>query len=81
MTPNQMTIFITIASFLIGCAEPILHGGVARLLHPVFALFISLGICSAGLIYLSTHNDSFAPFIVGAFVVGVGLVRLVRKEI
>lgn len=92
LTPIQ--IWIALAAFLIGCAIPIVYSKLilkikrARELTKeasnalvLFSFLFSFGLGACGLIYLSTLGLGLAPTIVLSFMIGLGLVRWVRKEL
>ena len=81
-------------SFSIGCVAPVLNfqlklwiqliRGVATkasVTVTVIAFVVSRGLCSIGLIYMSTVQVGESPPLVVAFLSGVGLVRWLRREI
>jgi hypothetical protein len=88
------TLLMALVSFLIGCIGPIMYYGVvlgiqriqganrkASIAVAFFAFIISFGLCSVGIVYLSTVEAERAPIIVVAFMIGLGLVRWLRNEL
>jgi hypothetical protein len=85
----RQTILIAIASFLIGCAIPVLHAATVRRLSryakgQVSVMLLSgslllayLILAACGLVYLSTIRGSSAPIIAIATVLGIGFGRLI----
>ena len=88
-------IWIGLLAFAIGCVTPISFAatvaGVRRVQGrtstsagigtAVAALVVSLGASSIALGYLSSLQQAAAPVIVLPFMLGIGLVRWLRKEL
>lgn len=86
------TALITLTAFLIGCALPVLFalsrsalsrlwGTIGGIAGAIIASVFSLALCSVALIYLSTFRGGFPPFTALAFMLGIALVRWLRKEL
>lgn len=83
-----------IIAFILGCTVPLLYTGTVRLVKfargavnarpslsdSLLGQFVSLGATSVALIYLSKAGV-FPPAIALSYIAGIGLTRLLRKEL
>ena len=88
-------VWVGLVAFAIGCTTPISFAaavaGIRRVQGrtstpagigtAVAALVASLGASSVALVYLSSLQQTAAPVIVLPFMLGIGLVRWLRKEL
>jgi hypothetical protein len=90
--PWLSVFLVGLGSFLLGCAVPILYYWVIPVVQRALkatrtswittlsALIVSLGVTSAGLVYLSTTHGGQPKVIVIAYMIGVALVRWLRGD-
>jgi Ca2+/Na+ antiporter len=88
----ESAIPLGVASFVVGCAMPLLTSCIMRILSKsnnmvipgvvdAVAFIVGYGVGSGALVYLSTFDKSAAPVIALTATCGVGVVRLIRKEL